>query len=591
MSDWNSLLKDIDDDYLVGISNKGIVKRAYKDKEEGCFEVLSIGEEVTVKVGEETVTIHFPLAESKCTCPSRSICRHIILGILALKEQESANDNVQKPEAEIDSCKEKTENDSKTEKDNTENKADKSDNLQEKLKKEIAAFPLTNIRKAMGNKQFGNLVSLIRSGQRPKLLYSSTITVQLPSQDITVKLLSPLEYSTCTCHKKELCVHKAEAILWCKLEEKQITEEMLEGESLECPVYDMDEIKEATLQMKVFLEELLNTGLSRTSPDVLDYLERLAIISHNARLAEFEGYFRALHDSYGRYLKRTASFQIKDLMAQLTRLYRRVDILLKTESSAQIARYAGEFKAQYRPVGNLDLIGIAIEHFESQAGYTGETVYFLEANTKEWYTYTVARPVFYDTAGRRRKPEKAQAPWGIQASMKELAQLRIHVTNAKCDERRRLSSSQDTKAEIIRDRKKENALTKEELSGWYYRDFKSLFEEQIGKQKKAWLKEETEDYEEARELVFIRPNTFDKAEFSQTEQKLYMRLYDENDKEVLAEVAYSKNESWGIRYLERLTAKKQPCFLGKLYLRDGRMRFYPVAVFEKGEILENESII
>lgn len=561
MSDWNSILKDIDDDYLIGIANKGIVKRAYKDKEEGGYEIVSTGDEAVVSVGEEKVTIQMPLAESKCTCPSRSICRHVILGILALKEQTLAEDN------------------------NT------YDTLQTKLKEEIAAFPLVNLRKTMGNRPFQNFVSLLKAGQRPQITYSSTITVPLPNQDITVKLLSPLEYATCTCHKKELCAHKAEAILWCKLEEKQITQQELETELLECPEYDMEQIREAAQQMKTFLEELLNTGLSRTSPDVLDYLERLAMISHNAKLAEYEGYWRSLHASYGRYLKRMASFQVKELMTQITRLYRRVHILLSAENSAQITKYAGEFKAQYRPVGNLDLIGIAVEHFESQAGYAGETVYFLEENTKEWYTYTAARPVFYDTKGRRTRPEKAQAPWGIQASMEEMSQLRIHVTGAKCDERRRLSSSQDTKAEIISDRKGSNALRVGELTGWYYQDFGCLFQEQIGKQKKAWLKEESEDYEEAGELVFLCPYSFDKAQFSQTQQKLFMKLYDESEKEVLIEVVYSKNESWGIRYLERMTPEKQPCFLGKLYLRDGRMRMYPVAVFEKGEILDDGSTV
>lgn len=596
MSDWNSLLKDIDDDYLVGISNKGIVKRAYKDKEEGCFEVLSDGDEAQVKVGDETVTIHFPLAESKCTCPSRSICRHVVLGILVLKEYAAANageDSINETadETETEKVKETDATPDKSETENEESETDKSHNLQEKLKEEIAAFPLTNIRKAMGNRQFQNLVGLIKAGQRPKILYSSTITVQLPTQDITVKLLSPLEYSTCTCHKKELCAHKAEAILWCKLEEDQITQDMLGAEIMESPEYDIDEIRKAVMQIKEFLEELINTGLSRTSPDVLDYLERLAIICHNAKLAEFEGYLRALNDSYEKYLKRKASFQVKDLMMQLTRLYKRVNILLNTKNNSQIAKYAGEFKAQYRLKGNLDLVGIAIEHFESQTGYTGETVYFLEENTKEWYTYTAARPVFYDTKRRRGQTEKAQAPWEIQASMEDLSQLRIHLTGAKCDDRRRLSSSQDTKGEITGVRKKENALTEEELSGWYYKDFGRLFEEHIGKHKKQWLKEDSDDQNVAGELVFIRPDSFEKAEFSQTEQKLYMRLYDESGKEVLVEVPYSKNESWGIRYLERLRPEKQPCFLGKLYLKDGRMRIYPVAVFEKGEIQENGSII
>ena len=35
MDEWRERLAGIDDDYLIGISNKGIVKRAYKGMEEG----------------------------------------------------------------------------------------------------------------------------------------------------------------------------------------------------------------------------------------------------------------------------------------------------------------------------------------------------------------------------------------------------------------------------------------------------------------------------------------------------------------------------------------------------------------------------
>ena len=86
MGNWKEWLKEIDDDYLIGISNKGLVKRAYKDKEEGNYKVLSLDAEAEVSVGGEKVIIRMPLGESRCSCPSRSICRHVVLGILALKE-------------------------------------------------------------------------------------------------------------------------------------------------------------------------------------------------------------------------------------------------------------------------------------------------------------------------------------------------------------------------------------------------------------------------------------------------------------------------------------------------------------------------
>lgn len=40
MKDWNTYLAEADDDYLVGIANKGLLKRAYKDKEENNYQVL-----------------------------------------------------------------------------------------------------------------------------------------------------------------------------------------------------------------------------------------------------------------------------------------------------------------------------------------------------------------------------------------------------------------------------------------------------------------------------------------------------------------------------------------------------------------------
>ncbi len=66
-----------------------------------------------------------------------------------------------------------------------------------------------------------------------------------------------------------------------------------------------------------------------------------------------------------------------------------------------------------------------------------------------------------------------------------------------------------------------------------------------------------------------------------------MSLFDAAGREVVIEVAYSKREAWGIRYLERLREKRRPCFFGRIYLRDGRIRMYPISVLEKGDLEED----
>lgn len=586
MSDWKSRLADVDDDYLVGISNKGIVKRAYKDKEEAAAEIVSMEEEASIKIGEETVTVCFPLGKSKCTCPSRSICRHVIQAILTLREHCAAEAPPLEGEAESALAA----SNEAPQREVLQTYAPEAGTPQEKVQaasqaeasskvcQEIKEYPLASLKKVLGNKQLQVLVNQAMSGIMPQIQYASVVTVRLPVQEagseIVVKLLSPLEYSACTCHKKEMCVHKAAAMLWCKLDTKTLAiEELAEGATEERS-YDMEKVSEAAAQMEACLEELFAIGLSRTSQDASDYLERLAVISHNAGLARFEGHFRALFDSYGKYFNRNAVFQASDLMGQMTRMYRRVKLLKQAKDSAEVEQYAGEFRAEYIPAGKLSLIGIAMEHFESQTGYEGETVYFLEENTKQWYTLTNARPVFYEGGERRRATEKGQAPWGLGISLEELLNTRIRLTAAKCDERRRLSSSQDTTGEVLGKWKPSPS----ELSGWYYEDFGALFSEQIGKQQKEWLI--WDSYKEEANLVFVNPDSFEKADFSRSGQQLSQRLYDKAGHEIILEVTYSKEEAGTIRYLERLSEKKLPCFIGKVYLKEGRIRMRPVTVWE-----------
>ena len=325
MADWKEQLAEIDDEYLIGLTNKGIVKRAYKDKETAVVKILKLEEEAALQIDGETVILSLPLGDSKCSCPSRSICKHIISGILFLKEQTACSDE----DAEDITSEENTD----------------STNKRETLWNEIRSFPEKDLLKVMGTRRLASFLTRVGKEVRPEIEESSVFTIQLPGENITVKLLSPLEYSSCSCHKKELCVHKAEAILWCRLKAGVFSLKDLEEFQKKDSPLDTVQIKNAAVQMKDYLEELMTTGLSRVSPDVTDSLERFAIISHNAGLADFERAFRGLGTLYQSYLSRQASFLTVDLMKKLTGLYSRVNNILETEGIAQLVKEAGEFHA------------------------------------------------------------------------------------------------------------------------------------------------------------------------------------------------------------------------------------------------------
>lgn len=643
MSDWQLAFGEIDDDYLTGISNKGIVKRAYKDLEtipcmaagqnlqEAAAKQLqdmafAAQEVLELTVGEETVQTRLPLGESTCSCPSRSICRHVVQGILAMKAAFAASEAVENKtaptanetvEAEKEAATSETMQGSTAATSETveykpaavnetiEGSTEASTNeavenktavtMIEKVAQQIADYPLAKLCKSLGTRRIQEVIGAAKTGRKPQITYSSVVTVQPIAKSMTVKLLFPLEHATCTCHKKEFCVHKAEAVLWCKLESGQLGIQDLEQTEGTAADYDMEQVHEAASQMRTVLEELFDTGLSRTADDVTERMERLAVISHNAKLANFESDWRRLQDSYQKYMKRVATLGIQNLMRQITRLYRNVERLAQAQNALEVSALAGVFRSEYTPALDLDLVGIALEHFVSKSGYEGDTVYFLEETTKRWYTYTQARPVFYEKeqslyyyGGQRYTQE---TPWGLPVPFRELAACQFHLEHAKSDSRGRLSSSKETKGRLIRERDSKNPLTEQLLGKWYYRDFAQLFQEMFCAAREAGAEEADHSSEEEAaqtKLVILRPSSCDPAVFSDTEQKLRMKLYDEAGKAVVIEITYSKDEAEGIRYLEKITDENLPCFFGKIYLQDGRIKLYPIAVFGKRELQETD---
>ncbi|MGN0425027.1 MAG: hypothetical protein ACI4FY_06875 [Acetatifactor sp.] len=566
--DWKQILDAADEDYLIGISNKGIVKRAYKDKEEAGIapKILpsSEGDKLVISLGEEEVTLCYPLGESKCSCPSRSICRHVVQAILSAREQiETLGGEADRKQQGIPD----------------EELAHKLQEVPAStpsggLREEILAYPVKKLFRTLGSSGLRELAEHMEREELPDIQQTSIVTVKLPEKEIVVKLLSPLEYSSCTCHKKELCSHKAEAILWCQWQEKQLTLKEIREELEQAPEFDREQLGEAACQIKSFLDELLQMGLCRTSADAVHTLERLAILAHNALLPQIENSLRALAEVYGKYLRRSAGFSVTDALSRLVGLYDRILRLMEACDNSEIGRLAGEFHARYKPVGVLDLVGITMEHFVSQSGYEGDTVYFLEENTGMWYTYTNARPTFYEGKRRSTFSEKAQAPWEMSVSLEDLVCLKIHLEGVKADETGRLSSSKETRGEVASSR----CLTEKLLEKWYYRDFGDAFREQIA------IEDETQSGTKLKHPVFLQPARIESGVFDEVEQVLRLPLYDEKGREVLVEVPYSKREKDTIRYLERLKEDPPPCFVGRLYLSEGRLKLYPLDLFGRKEL-------
>ena len=105
----NELLKAVaaaDEDLLISLANKGLYKRACKDIEGILPDIKNNGDTAEVSIGGETVTLKAPLSECRCSCVSRTVCRHILSAILLMKStvpesaSETADNEQPEPQAE-----------------------------------------------------------------------------------------------------------------------------------------------------------------------------------------------------------------------------------------------------------------------------------------------------------------------------------------------------------------------------------------------------------------------------------------------------------------------------------------------------------
>lgn len=581
-----------DDDYLTGLSNKGTVKRAYKDLAQEQPVLDWQDETAAVRLKEETCTIRLPLGESGCSCPSRSICRHVVTAILWLRQEfaqeaETAKTGNGEPQPEagdgepqsgaVDSSAGETVDETTGEEEPASAFA------------ELLQYPPRRLKQICGSRRFARLLACTRTGEFPRAQESaSTVTVELPWEGETVKLLEPLAYSTCTCHSRELCAHKAQALLIYQLQKGAYTLKDLEALQEEAKGRDSGQLRTACERIQRELEQQAGAGLSRQPPETVDGLLRLSVLSHQAGLAALENGLREAANEYRLYFARSAAFRDGELFGRLLSLYARAEALLRTEDEGSIQELAGHFRDTYEPAGTLFLHGAGVRSFTSRNGYEGEIYYFLEENQKRWYTWTDARPTFYE--GNKRPPRGAASgsavPWGLNCPKRELPSTSFILRDAKTAPGCRLSASQESKAEITgKSIFGQGALA--EAVCWDYGELLEAYRRhrQTG----------TQDGERREYPVLVGAVRWDETSFDKVQQRFSWAVYDRLGRRLFLSLRYTKEEKLTISLLERLeqrlrgktfsAGRSSILFFGTLYLEGGRLCLYPIefSIQEKKE--------
>lgn len=535
--DLSAALAAADEDYLIGLCNKGTVNRAKKDLAAlTSLEAVPENGGMTVKLGDITCSITSPLGESRCSCPSSAICRHRIAAILWLKQQLDGGPPAAAPPP--------------------------GPALQE-----LRAYPPEKLVKQLGAKRSSAALFRHQSGGGPEIAVTSVVTVEMPWLPASVRLLEPLEHSSCTCHSKTFCSHKAEALLYWQLKEGIADPSVLRTARPAGTALDLEAVQGVCRAVQDTLTSHLTIGLSRLPPSVCETVERMAALCHTAKLPELERALRALHGEYAAYFARSATYRDAALLQRISTAFRLAGALEAADEETAPS-LAGTFRDDYLPSGDLKLYLLGMREFSGRSGYAGTIYYFWERDTHRSYTFTHVRPTFYEKEARRHP--SAAVPWGLPCPLHQAWNFSMDLTNAKATRTGNLSASELCQATLLGPCDPGRIYPEDRI----YTDFASLLEQRSAPHAP-----------ERERLAVVRPQRCEPQPYDTVRQTFTMRLLDGMGRDLWLEVRYKKEEAKVVDRLEQLAdslrAKPHlsPVFFGIVYREDDRLKFYPIESF------------
>lgn len=531
-----------DEDYLIGLCNRGTVNRAKKDLAAlPSLETQAEKDGVTVRVGDAICLIKVPLGESRCSCPSSGICRHRIAAILWLRQQMASGAPVSDEMAQAPAFA------------------------------QLRAYPAEKLVRQLGTKRLAAVLSRRQSGAGPVMTETSVITVEMPWLPATVRLLEPLEHSTCTCHSRAFCSHKAEALLYWQLEHGIADPASLQNAGTCGNSLELDRVRSVCQAVQQALTAQMVTGLSRLPPSACETVERMAALCHTAGLPDLERALRGLHGEYAAYFGRSASFRDTALLMRLSHAFR-LAAALETADAESVQALAGSFRDHYEPVGRLQLYLLGLRDFSGRSGYAGTIYYFWEREACRFYTFSDVRPTFYEGSVRRKS---AAVPWGLPCPLRKVWNCALDLSGARANRTGGLSATEQCRAVLLGPRKPWSVFPEDAVDT----DFSGL----LGARSRR-------NAPEISRLAVVRPAQCRVQPYDHVQQVFSMQLLDRESRSLWLTVRYKQEEAGVISMLEALVRQLQlrpslrPVFFGILYREDDCLKLYPIEYFtEWGE--------
>ncbi len=421
--------------FLTTLGNKGLYKRALKDLESverielsPCGEGEDGGSGIRVAWEEVAVSLSADIARSRCSCPSRTVCKHILMGILAAAEYASVA---------------------------AEEKGENPEPAAEEPWSELKQLDLAALRKEAGKKEFDQAVRMYQAGWVAELKEGEMLEATLTVEPITVWFprRQSLSRAVCKCGATgRLCRHKVIALLsYLNGREDPIS---LVEETEELPVLD-DRTVELLTTADRYVVQVLSSGLVHCDETQAEVAFYYSIHLDRCRIGNLARLFRSLATDIENRLAKHTDFNRISTLATLARLHTTLRLILSNrEDGHRLDRLIEPPRSAYYPVPYGTFTALGASPWQTRSGYFGITAYFFYHERQTVCTYTATLPDYYASTESRatlsglRSMYHETMLWNDTASLAILSGSGFRLQNFRMNHLHRLSSSSQTRCEL-----------------------------------------------------------------------------------------------------------------------------------------------
>ncbi len=564
------LLLTFDENGLIALANKGLVRRAQKDLEAGGLTHEETDDAIVVRGAGWTVRMP-PQGPTQATDDTKAtgVTRQILTATMYLRDvwvRESGEPRSVSPRTISELSGPGT---------------DAAWLAPNTIREQFTAIDVETLRSWAGKRTFEAARRLLDAATKIEIEETACLVIRFVEHDIEARVFPAaavrssslwLDQVLTTAPKSQQTEWVVAAALVLQQMSGTNVEEL--AESLLSDDGAPRSRQEVLIAVRELLASMLTTGLAHPSPQMRERLLTLSVSAVGVHLPRLARLLRALADDVALILARDAKADTARLLDRLVTAFM-LSAAITAGGERPARALVGQPRTEYVPVGDLMLTGLGAFPWRTASGFEGLSVLFWDASQQRVLTWSNSRPI--STAGRFDIGQAFhnETIWPGGASADQLARSQFRLRDARLNALGRLSGSrQSSVSEVSPLRLETIDFGRRAVTDW----------NELGSHMRRTSAFGLREADPLDRLMVLQPSRWGERVFNELQQRFSWSLLDQHEAALEISLPWADMHEKSIEFLEAVKPDRDQlsAVVVRVAINDGLLFIEPLTLLSRG---------